>query len=172
MSVLQLFLTVLLLAAVSFGGGQTLLVGLERELVQTGLISPTQFATAVALGQSTPGPLAAFTTAMGNYALGIPGAIVATLAMIVVSLGAVLLISRLPIAWLRHSAVRQGLASVPLYVMALIPFLALRIFQSAGPGAGWLVPTAIVVLVGGGRLLKAPTPLLMVGGVVMGMWLL
>jgi chromate transporter len=172
MELLQLFLTVLLLAAVSFGGGQTLLVGLERELVQTGVISPTQFATAVALGQSTPGPLAASTTAVGNYALGIPGAIVATTAMLVVSLGAALLISRLPITWLRHPAVQRGLAGVPLYVMALVPFLALRILLSAAPGAGWLVPAAIVVLVGGGRLLKAPTPLLMLGAVATGMWLL
>lgn len=80
----KLFFLVVSLTAVSFGGGNTLLAGLERELVQTGVISPKQFAVAVALGQSTPGPLAAFTTAVGSAVAGFGGAVAATLALIVV----------------------------------------------------------------------------------------
>ncbi|HLN59956.1 MAG TPA: chromate transporter [Symbiobacteriaceae bacterium] len=166
MTVLKLFLLVVSLTAVSFGGGNTLLAGLERELVRPGFISTEQFAAAVALGQSTPGPLAAFTTAVGKCALGWPGAVAATSALIVISLGAVALIRLVPQAWFQTAAVRGALAVVPVYVVALVLLLAYRIVAET---SFTLVGLAIMLAVVLGRLLKAPTAAVVIGAVLLGM---
>ncbi len=118
----RLFFLVLCLGAVSFGGGQILLGGLERQLVQTGQVTPQQFAAAVALGQSTPGPLAAFISAIGMAAAGLGGAVGATLALVTVSAASVWLSQRIPPGWFHHPRVQSGLAAVgPLAVAFLLP---------------------------------------------------
>lgn len=60
-----LFVKILGLAAYSFGGGSVIMAGLEREFVQTGQLSAHDFGVAVAVGNATPGPLAAFVPAVG-----------------------------------------------------------------------------------------------------------
>jgi chromate transporter len=170
MSVVRLFLLVVSLTAVSFGGGNTLLAGLERELVHTGAISPAQFATAVALGQATPGPLASFTTAVGRYTMGWPGAVAATMALVTVSWIAVMLIARVPKGWFELHTVKSALAAITPYALALAVFIAFRIIQ-AGNHQRLTAPLGIAGLVLVGRLRKVPTALLMVGGVALGMLL-
>lgn len=168
MTAVKLFLLVVSLTALSFGGGNSLLAGLERELVGPGVITAPQFAAGVALGQATPGPLAAFTTAIGSYAAGWTGAVAATLGLLVVSWIAVQLIARVPKTWFSQPAVRSGLAAVTPYAMGLVLFLAYRIVR-AGDHTRLLAPAGIMLLVIVGRLLKAPTALLMVAGVLLGM---
>lgn len=168
MGVYPFFLLVLSLAAVSFGGGQALLAGLERELVHTGVITSADYAVAVAYGQATPGPIAAFTTAIGLSVAGVPGALVATLAIILVSCAASLLVGRIPPAWFRAPAVRGGLGAVSSYAAAIVFFLAWRV-MAGGTGDIWLGPALIVALVVIGRLLKAPTALLVMSAVGLGM---
>ncbi|MFZ5815274.1 MAG: chromate transporter [Bacillota bacterium] len=165
---LRFFLLVVGLTALSFGGGTTLMAGLERELVQTGVISAEEFAVAVALGQSTPGPLAAFTTAIGMAAGGLGSAVAATLALILVSLGAVFLIARVPPAWFRLPPVKAGLEAVGPLVTVIVLYLAGRILLTAGGGLhglGLLI-TGVVVA---GRLYKLPTAPLMLAAVLVGM---
>ena len=168
MTVAGLFLLVVSLTAVSFGGGNTLLAALERELVQPGFISPEEFATAVAMGQSTPGPLAAFTTAVGKYALGWPGAVAATAGLVVISLGAVLVIRLVPRAWFQAAPVQGALAAVPPYVLALVLLLAWRILFGGAVSVS-VLGVAIMLVVVAGRLVKAPTAPLVVGAVLLGM---
>lgn len=164
----KLFLLVVSLAAVSFGGGNTLLAGLERELVQTGVISADDFAVAVALGQSTPGPLAAFTTAVGNAAAGLGGAVAATAALCVVSLSAVYLISKVPSAWFRRPAVKGALEAVGPLATVILFFLAGQILLPRGVEWLGLSITATVVAA---KLYKLPTALVMIGAVFLGMML-
>jgi chromate transporter len=168
MTVFGLFLLVVSLTAVSFGGGNTLLAGLERELVQPGVISPEEFAAAVAMGQSTPGPLAAFTTAVGKYVAGWPGAVAATAGLVVVSLGAVLVIRLVPPAWFQTAQVAGALAAVPPYVLALVLLLAYRMLFG---GAVSVSVLGVVIMLGVvvGRQVKAPTAPLVVGAVLLGM---
>ncbi|HYF76848.1 MAG TPA: chromate transporter [Symbiobacteriaceae bacterium] len=168
MTLVRLFLLVAGLNAMALGGGGMMLAGLERELVGGGWITPGEFAAGVALGQSTPGPLAAFTTAVGQAALGVPGALVATAGLVVVSLGAVWLMGRVPVAWFRQARVQGALALVPAYVTALVLFLALRLVLTGGAVKPWL-PVLVVAGVALGRLGKFPTPLLMLGAVGLGM---
>lgn len=168
MTLTRLFFLVVSLASVAFGGGSVIMTGLERELVGGGWITPAQFAAGVALGQSTPGPLASFTTAIGNYTLGLAGAAVATAGLLVVSLCAVMLIRVVPVGWFQHPRVRGALAVVPPYVSALVLFLALRMLIT-GPSARPLLPVLITGGVVVGRLKKVPTPALMIGAVLIGM---
>ncbi len=162
----QLFVLVLSLASVSFGGGQVLLAGLERELVQTGRMDPQTFAVAVALGQSTPGPLAAFTTAIGMAMNGFGGGVAATAALIVVSLTAVVLIARIPSRWFKLPPVKAGLGAVAPLVAALAFYLGLKSLTAAAPG--WLGLTVVAGVVAG-RMAKLPTYALVLGAVGAGM---
>lgn len=151
----ELFRLVLSLTCVSFGGGQILLAGLERALVQTGRLSEHDFAAAVALGQSTPGPLASFAAALGLKLHGVGGAIGATLGLAVVSLGAAAIIARLPGRWFQLPAVKGALGSIAPLAAGLAFFLAVRtLLAGQGPGlAGGLVIGAVAT----GRLYRVPT---------------
>ncbi len=164
----KLFLLVVSLTAVSFGGGNTLLAGLERELVQTGQITGDQFAVAVALGQSTPGPLAAFTTAVGMAVDGPGGAVAATFALIAVSLTAVFLISKVPPRWFKHSGVRGGLEAVVPLATVIAFFLAGRILLNGDLEYLGLAIAAGVAL---GKWKKLPTAPVMLSAVLAGMLL-
>jgi chromate transporter len=168
MTLLRLFLLVAGLNAMALGGGGMMLAGLERALVGGGWITPGEFAAGVALGQSTPGPLAAFTTAIGQAALGLPGALVATAGLVVVSLGAVWVMGRVPAAWFRQARVQGAVALVPPYVTALVCFLALRMVLTGGAARPWL-PILVVAGVALGRVRKVPTPVLILGAVGLGM---
>lgn len=166
MSLGQIFIMMLSLAAVSFGGGTTLMAGLERELVQTGRLSPTDFARAIALGQSTPGPIAAFTSAIGSSLHGVSGALAATSALLFLSFCAVALISRVPRAWFSHPSLRAGLGAVAPVTAALALYLGYRTWHGAGSS---LIGTILLVAVAAGRLVKLPTPALVLTAVVVGM---
>lgn len=162
----RLFLLVTSLTAVSFGGGNTLLAGLERELVQAGAITPAQFAVAVALGQSTPGPLAAFTTAVGMAVAGPGGAVAATLALVAVSLSAVFVITKVPGSWFKLAPVKGALESVGPLATVILFFLAGRILLTGS--LSWL-GLAIAAGVAAAKLYKLPTAPVMAGAVVLGM---
>lgn len=170
MSVLELYVLVVSLTALSFGGGSTLQGFLERELVGSGMVTSEEYLNAIALGQSTPGPLAAFTTAAGKAALGVPGAIAATLGLMTVSLMAVQIISRMPAGWFKQPAVRNGLGGVAPFIAALVFVLAWRNLPTVTPD-GWILPAVIVAGVVAGRMAKLSTPLLMLGAVAAGMLL-
>jgi chromate transporter len=170
MTVWKLFWLVVSLAAVAFGGGAPISAGLERALVPSGVITPAQFAAGMALGQSTPGPLASFTTAIGNYALGVPGAVAATLGLVAVSLAATVVIRAVPAAWFAATPVRAALTTVPAYVVGLVVFLAWRVLQG-GNHDRLLVPGLITAGVLIGRLRKVPAIYLILGAVAAGMLL-
>jgi chromate transporter len=77
-----LFLTFLKIGAVSFGSGYVLLPLLRTDFV-AGLhwLSDRQLLDAVALGQATPGPVFTTATFLGYLFAGVPGAILATIAI-------------------------------------------------------------------------------------------
>ena len=65
-----------------FGGGFVLIPLIEHDVVdQFGWLTRDEFLDGVALGQSTPGPIVITATFVGYAAAGLPGAVVATVAV-------------------------------------------------------------------------------------------
>ena len=83
MSYLKLFLLFAKIGVMTFGGGYAMLPILQRELVDTRhWATEEELADYFAIGQCTPGIIAVNTaTFIGHKRKGIPGGIVATLAL-------------------------------------------------------------------------------------------
>ncbi|MEG0448428.1 MAG: chromate efflux transporter [Lysinibacillus sp.] len=67
--------------ALVFGGGHVVLPLLETQFVQSGLMSASDFLTGYGVTQAVPGPLFTFASYLGMVIGGVPGAIVATIAI-------------------------------------------------------------------------------------------
>ncbi|WP_435771645.1 chromate efflux transporter [Nocardioides sp. SYSU DS0651] len=118
----QLFLTMLKIGAVLYGSGYVLLAFLEGDFVERlGWITREQLLDAVSIGQVTPGPLFTTATFVGYLVAGVPGALLATVAIFLPSFVFVGLITRLA-GWLRSrawtSALLDGVNTTALALMA------------------------------------------------------
>jgi chromate transporter len=90
-----------------FGGGHVVLPLLQGEVVQTGWIAESDFLAGYGLVQAVPGPLFTFASYLGTLVNGIPGAIIATIAIFLPAF--LLIVGVLPF-WnkLRHNHHIQG----------------------------------------------------------------
>jgi len=71
--------------ALLFGGGYVLIPLLQPEALARGWLTKTQFLDGIALGQATPGPIVTTSAFVGYAVAGVPGAVVATVAIYVPS---------------------------------------------------------------------------------------
>lgn len=79
----------------SFGGGIAIIPLVQTEVVtKYGWLTESQFVDAITLGQITPGPVVVSATFIGHQVAGIPGAIVATISVILPSLIMICLATR------------------------------------------------------------------------------
>ncbi len=79
---LELFYAFFVIGSFSFGGGYAILSFLQQEVERRGWMSTERFVDFIAISQSTPGPIAInMATFVGYETGGIPGALVATLAV-------------------------------------------------------------------------------------------
>jgi chromate transporter len=112
--------------ALVFGGGHVVLPLLEAEMVPD-LVSETGFLAGYGVAQAVPGPLFTFGSYLGQVAAGLPGAVVATVAIFLP--GALLLFGVLPF-WQRvrsDARVQAALVGVNAAVVGLL-------------GAAWVDP--------------------------------
>jgi chromate transporter len=169
MTVLHLFLLVLSISVYSFGGASVVLAGLERELVQTGLLSPHDFGVAVAIGNATPGPLAAYITAVGQAMAGPWGALFALLPLVLVSLVAIIVIRFVPSDWFQRPLMRSVLRGMVPYAAALTLLVSCRVAIGNG-----LQPLGLMIAAGaaGARLFKVPAVAIVLAGITVGAFFL
>jgi chromate transporter len=78
-SLLEIFAYFLRTGAVLFGSGYVLFAYIQQDVVNTfGWLTGQQLLDAIALGQTTPGPVSTTAAVIGYILAGIPGAVVAT----------------------------------------------------------------------------------------------
>jgi len=161
-----LFLLFLKIGLLSFGSGYVLVAFLRTDLVQgLGLLSDRQLLDAVAVGQVTPGPVYTAATFVGYLLAGVPGAVVATIAIFLPAFVGVALVHPF-VPRLRASpaaaAILDGVNAASLGLMAAVTVqLARTTITDADTLA--LAGCSFLVLL---RWPRAAVPLMVLGGVV------
>jgi len=165
-----IFAMFLKMGVVVFGSGYVLVAFLGTELVAPGYLTQRQLLDAIAIGQLTPGPVFTSATFIGYLLAGIPGAIVATVAIFLPAFVLVGLshpfLPRIR-ASVTLSAAIDGLNAAAVGVIgASVVFLARDAFLPAGS----LDVVAVTLGLGAFVLLAtdrlAPVPLLLGGAAI------
>ena len=150
---LKLFLTFLEIGAVSFGGGYGMISLIREKVLLNGWLSEAEFLSFIAVSESTPGPLAVnMATFIGASQGGVPGALCATLGVVLPSFFIILLIAALILS----TAFTMGLSTLlGISTAAETPSPAWR-------GIGILAILAGVRLIWQKARGKAPSPIGMI----------
>ena len=83
---LELFLTFLQIGAFSFGGGYGMISLIREKVLMHGWLTEEELLNMIAVAESTPGPIAvSMATFIGSEQGGIPGAMLATLGVVLPS---------------------------------------------------------------------------------------
>jgi len=95
MILLQLFLTFFEIGAFTFGGGYAMLPMIRQEVLTKGWMTKEQIVDFIAVSESTPGPFAVnVSTYIGARCAGFPGAVAATLGVVLPSFIVILLVAK------------------------------------------------------------------------------
>ncbi len=131
-SLTSLFLVFLKIGSILFGGGYVLVALMRSDLVtRLHWISERQLLDAIAMGQATPGPLSTSATFVGFLLGGLPGAVVATVAMFLPAFFFVAISGPL-VPRIRRSALAGAvLDGVNVSALALMAVVTWPLFRSA-----------------------------------------
>lgn len=119
---LDLFLRFLKIGVVGFGGGWAILPIIEREIVEDAKwITMEEYSNLVAIAGSTPGPITVnAATYIGFKLAGLPGALVATFAVILPPLTIVSIIAYTLTTFITHRLVQALLNGLKAAIIGLI----------------------------------------------------
>jgi chromate transporter len=164
----QLFLTFLKIGAVLYGSGYVLLAFLRADfVVRFGWLTDQQLMDAIAIGQVTPGPVFTTATFIGFVLGGIPGALLATLAIFLPSFIFVAISNPL-IPRIRNSAWVSGLLDgVNVASLGLMAAVTWQLGRASltGPLTILIALSSFVLLIW----LKVNSTWLIVGGGLIGL---
>ncbi len=119
---LELFLSFLRIGAFSFGGGYAAIPLIQGEVItRHGWLSPSEFTDLMTIAEMTPGPIAINAASFaGNQVAGIPGALFATVGVILPSCLIVTLLSCLYVRFRKLSLMQDLLRSLRPAVVSMI----------------------------------------------------
>ena len=164
------FLTFLKIGAISYGSGYVLLAFLHADFVANlHWLSDKQLLDAVALGQATPGPVFTTATFLGYLFAGLPGALLATIAIFLPGFVFVPFLQPLVRLARERSSVGSMLDGVNAGVLGLIAAVTLQIGRAAVVD----LATVLIVVVSFAILRRWPlsSPALIAGGAGLGLLL-
>ena len=162
---LQLFLNFLMIGALSFGGGYGMISLVRETVLRYGWLTEAEFLSFVAVSESTPGPLAInMATFIGSSQGGFPGALIATLGVVLPSFFIILLIAAVLKNLMKYAGVEAFLSGVRPCVVAMILATALNMMLSTLGGIFSAVFAVLwaVHFVWKKRTQKAPSPIGMI----------
>jgi chromate transporter len=128
---LELGLVFLKIGATLFGSGYVLVAYLRAENAAHGWLSDRALLDAVAIGQLTPGPVSTAATVVGYLVAGMPGAIVATVAIFLPAFVLVATTGPIVERWSARPAARRTLDVVNAAVVGLITAVLIRLTPTA-----------------------------------------
>jgi chromate transporter len=159
---LQLALIFAKLSLLAVGGANATVSEIARQVVDIRhWLTPEQFAQLYAISNAAPGPNVLISSIIGAHVAGIPGAIVATLAMVVPSCALAVVVCR---SFERHSQARWR----RVVQAALLPITAGLVLAAAlvvvrQSDTGWLT-VAITLMVAVAAFRTTIHPLYLLGG--------
>ncbi|MGM9681810.1 MAG: chromate transporter [Eubacteriales bacterium] len=140
MLLLELFLTFLKIGAFTFGGGYAMLPLVQSEVLSKGWMTSEELVDFIAISESTPGPFAVnVSTYVGAGVAGVPGAICATLGVVLPSFVIILLIAGIFKAFQKNFAVQGVLKGLRPTVVGLISASVLSVGQGVFFPDGWML---------------------------------
>ncbi|CAH1201912.1 hypothetical protein PAECIP111891_01853 [Paenibacillus allorhizoplanae] len=150
---LQLFLAFLKIGLVSFGGGYAMIPVIQLEVERHQWLTLDEFQHVIALSGTSPGPIATNSaTLIGYETAGIPGAILATLGMVLPSLVVIILAAAFLFRWHSHPWFKSSFYGLKPVVTGFIVYAALHFgqssFGSVETGVSWK-QVATLLIAGG-----------------------
>ncbi len=150
-SLVRIAAVFLKVGALLFGSGYVLLAFLHRDLVQTaGFLTENQLLDAVAVGQFTPGPLFTTATFVGYVLAGVPGAVVATVAIFLPSFLMVAALEPIVTRMRRSATTAAALDGLNVAAVALMVGVTGVLARDAVVD----IPTAVLAVAAAGVLLR------------------
>lgn len=134
---IDMFITFFKLGAVSFGGGYAMIPLIQKEVENhpawLAIMNMRQFTDMIAISAMAPGPIATNTCTILGYKLaGMPGAIIACLAVSLPSLLLILIIGQLFIKYQNHALVKSAFYGLRPTIVAIIAYASIKFAISNG----------------------------------------
>jgi chromate transporter len=147
----SLFVTFLKIGFVSFGGGYAMIPIIQNEVELHQWLLPEQFNHAVALAGTGPGPIATnCATLIGFETAGVPGAIAATLGMVLPSLLLIILFAAFLYKWHNNKWFKSSFYGLRPVVTGFIVFAAIHFGWSVSDKAifSWHQAAMMIITIG------------------------
>jgi len=166
--ILKLFWAFLKIGTLGFGSGPAMLVLIEREMRDLGLMTGEQFADAVALGTSLPGPIATKMALYCGYtSAGVFGAVVSIVGMLLPSTIGILILARFVTAFRDQPRVAGALKALKPVVVAIFVFLAYNSAKSLKPSWDLILLGVIALAL---LILRVEPAWVVLGAIVLGVF--
>jgi chromate transporter len=168
MATLKVFLAFAKAGLFGFGGGPSIIPLIQEEVVDVnGWLTNQQFADALALGNSLPGPIATKMAAYVGYKVaGIGGAVAGVAGMVLPTMVAMLALAAAYFALKDHPKVGSIMKGMRPVVIALMAMVIYNLFPAsiASPGTAVIAACAFVAVV----FLNVHPAVAIVGGALVG----
>ena len=153
MILFEIFITFFKIGLFTFGGGYAMLPLIQEEVLAHGWLESQDLIDFIAVSESTPGPFAVnIATYIGAEVGGLPGALCATLGVVLPSFVIILIVAKCFVKFQESSIVRGCMSGLKPTVVGLIGAAALSVaaavFIPAGFSRTLLKDAAFYVSVG------------------------